>query len=294
MAGEKEVQGVNHQVAHDLFSLLDHEKRTGNVLVFGSYFEIYGGQVYDLLNERHLLRVMENRKRKVCVTGLKEMKMTCPQDMLDALEMGNELRATGATSANDRSSRSHAIFQILLRHPGKYRNPLHGKLSLVDLAGSERGADTAHSDRRTRIEGAQINKSLLALKECIRALSNAKRHKPFRASKLTQVLKDSFVGNSKTVMIATVSPASMNAEHTCNTLRYASRVKDISGGAAAGKMIPFSELRELSSRRVAVKKNKKVVEEIKEEDEDEDEELQEYVLFLTLFLHILQSNRVIT
>ena len=163
-----------------------------------------GGQVYDLLNERHLLRVMENRKRKVCVTGLKEMKMTCPQDILDALEMGNELRATGATSANDRSSRSHAIFQILLRHPGKYRNPLHGKLSLVDLAGSERGADTAHSDRRTRIEGAQINKSLLALKECIRALSNAKRHKPFRASKLTQVLKDSFVGNSKTVMIATV------------------------------------------------------------------------------------------
>ena len=209
MAGEKEVQGVNHQVAQDLFSLLDRENR-GDVLVFASYFEIYGGQVYDLLNERHLLRVMENRKRKVCVTGLKEMKMTCPQDILDALEMGNQLRATGATSANDRSSRSHAIFQILLRHPGKYRNPLHGKLSLVDLAGSERGADTAHSDRRTRIEGAQINKSLLALKECIRALSNAKRHKPFRASKLTQVLKDSFVGNSKTVMIATVRSMNVN------------------------------------------------------------------------------------
>lgn len=263
MAGDVErgVVGVNQHVAQDLFMLRNSIR--SDVLVFGSYFEIYGGQVYDLLNERQLLRVMENGKRKVCVTGMREVGMTSPQDMLMALKEGNSLRATGCTSANDRSSRSHAIFQISLRLPGRYKKQLFGKLSLVDLAGSERGADTAHSDRRTRIEGAQINKSLLALKECIRALSNSKRHKPFRASKLTQVLKDSFVGSSRTVMIATVSPAALNAEHTCNTLRYASRVKDISSNASNAssdvEMVPFSVLRRKFQRATRNESEEEIV-----------------------------------
>lgn len=102
-----------------------------------------------------------------------------------------------------------------------------GKLSFIDLAGSERGADRGETDLRTRMEGAEINKSLLALKECIRALDQDKKHTPFRQSKLTQVLKDSFVGNSRTCMIATVSPNQSNSEHTLNTLRYADRVKEL-------------------------------------------------------------------
>ena len=129
-------------------------------------------------------------------------------------------RTSGQTSANAHSSRSHAVFQIILRRKGK----LHGKFSLIDLAGNERGADTSSADRQTRLEGAEINKSLLALKECIRALGRNKPHTPFRASKLTQVLRDSFIGeNSRTCMIATISPGMASCENTLNTLRYANR-----------------------------------------------------------------------
>ena len=102
-----------------------------------------------------------------------------------------------------------------------------GKMSFIDLAGSERGADTMDNNKQTRLDGAEINKSLLALKECIRALDLDKKHTPFRGSKLTQVLKDSFTGNSKTTMIANVSPATSCCEHTLNTLRYADRVKEL-------------------------------------------------------------------
>lgn len=100
-------------------------------------------------------------------------------------------------------------------------------MSFIDLAGSERGADTIDQNRQTRLDGAEINKSLLALKECIRALDLEKKHTPFRGSKLTQVLKDSFTGNSKTTMIANVSPAASCCEHTLNTLRYGDRVKEL-------------------------------------------------------------------
>jgi kinesin family member 2/24 len=98
------------------------------------------------------------------------------------------------------------------------------------LAGSERGADTNKNEKKTQKDGAEINKSLLALKECIRALDQGKSHTPFRGSKLTQVLKDSFVGYSKTTMIANVSPAANCCEHALNTLRYADRVKDLKSG----------------------------------------------------------------
>ena len=106
---------------------------------------------------------------------------------------------------------------------------IHGKFSFIDLAGSERGADTDQNDRQTRLEGAEINKSLLALKECIRALDMGSNHVPFRGSKLTEVLRDSFLGDSRTVMIANISPATGSCEHTLNTLRYAYRVKELRG-----------------------------------------------------------------
>jgi kinesin family member 2/24 len=130
------------------------------------------------------------------------------------------------TGANADSSRSHAILQLQLKNVRDQQRE-YGKMSFIDLAGSERGADTIDQNKQTRLDGAEINKSLLALKECIRALDLEKKHTPFRGSKLTQVLKDSFTGDSKTTMIANVSPANSCCEHTLNTLRYADRVKEL-------------------------------------------------------------------
>jgi hypothetical protein len=114
-------------------------------------------------------------------------------------------------------------------------NTVEGKLSFIDLAGSERGADTTHSSKQTRMEGAEINTSLLALKEVIRSLERKQGHTPFRGSKLTQVLKDSFVGEkTRTCMVACVSPSHANCEHTLNTLRYADRVKEHTSGNESG------------------------------------------------------------
>lgn len=147
-------------------------------------------------------------------------------EVLKLIQHGNSARTSGQTSANSNSSRSHAVFQIVLRPPGSAR--IHGKFSFIDLAGNERGADTSSANRQTRMEGAEINKSLLALKECIRALGKQSAHLPFRVSKLTQVLRDSFIGEkSKTCMIAMISPGLSSCEHTLNTLRYADRVKEL-------------------------------------------------------------------
>ena len=139
-------------------------------------------------------------------------------------------RRRSQTAQNETSSRSHAILQISVCAPGAPSwndAELRCKLSLVDLAGSEWAAKAQSDDRNNRLDGAEINKSLLCLKECIRALGAHGAHVPFRGSKLTQVLKDSFVGrDSRTVMIANIAPSNFSCDHSLNTIRYAQRVKD--------------------------------------------------------------------
>uniref|UniRef100_A0A8D3ADD5 Kinesin-like protein n=1 Tax=Scophthalmus maximus TaxID=52904 RepID=A0A8D3ADD5_SCOMX len=206
-------KGIYALAARDVFLMLKKPiYKKLDLSVYATFFEIYSGKVFDLLNRKTKLRVLEDGKQQV------------QEDVLKLIEVGNSCRTSGQTSANAHSSRSHAVFQIILRKKGK----MHGKFSLIDLAGNERGADTSSADRQTRLEGAEINKSLLALKECIRALGRNKPHTPFRASKLTQVLRDSFIGeNSRTCMIATISPGMTSCENTLNTLRYANRVKEL-------------------------------------------------------------------
>ncbi|XP_076166795.1 kinesin-like protein 10A isoform X2 [Ptiloglossa arizonensis] len=220
-------KGIYAMVAKDVFKCLKMAKyRPLNLVISASFFEIYSGKVFDLLADKEKLRVLEDGKQQVQIVGLTEKVVETCDEVLKLIQHGNSARTSGQTSANSNSSRSHAVFQIIARSPGTHK--VHGKFSLIDLAGNERGADTSSANRQTRMEGAEINKSLLALKECIRALSRKGTHLPFRASKLTQVLRDSFIGEkSKTCMIAMISPGMSSCEHSLNTLRYADRVKEL-------------------------------------------------------------------
>lgn len=220
-------KGIYAMAARDVFAYLRSPKyKPLNLIVSASFFEIYSGKVFDLLADKAKLRVLEDGKQQVQIVGLTEKVVDNVDEVLKLIQHGNAARTSGQTSANSNSSRSHAVFQIIVRSPGMHR--VHGKFSLIDLAGNERGADTSSANRQTRMEGAEINKSLLALKECIRALGMKGTHLPFRASKLTQVLRDSFIGDkSRTCMIAMISPAMSSCEHSLNTLRYADRVKEL-------------------------------------------------------------------
>lgn len=218
-------KGVYALTARDVFKQING-KFKGSLDVFCTFFEIYCGKVYDLLNNKKKLRVLEDHKNQVQVVDIREQPLNSVEDVLSLIAYGMNIRTSGTTSANQHSSRSHAVFQIILR--SKTTKKEHGKISLIDLAGSERGKDTSSADRITRMEGAEINKSLLALKECIRALGRRDAHVPFRGSTLTKVLRDSFIGdNSRVCMIAMISPGNSDVEHTLNTLRYADRVKEL-------------------------------------------------------------------
>ncbi|XP_062701269.1 kinesin-like protein Klp10A isoform X2 [Aedes albopictus] len=219
--------GIYAMAAKDVFDYLYSPKYNHlNLVVSASFFEIYSGKVFDLLSDKQKLRVLEDGKQQVQVVGLTEKVVDSVEEVLGIINHGNSTRTSGQTSANANSSRSHAVFQLVVRPKGSTK--IHGKFSFIDLAGNERGADTSSANRQTRMEGAEINKSLLALKECIRALGKQNAHLPFRVSKLTQVLRDSFIGEkSKTCMIAMISPGLSSCEHTLNTLRYANRVKEL-------------------------------------------------------------------
>ncbi|CAH9132301.1 unnamed protein product [Cuscuta epithymum] len=234
------------RASRDILNLMHYTYRNQGFQLFVSFFEIYGGKLFDLLNDRKKLCMREDGKQQVCIVGLQEYRVSDVEMIKELIDRGSATRSTGTTGANEESSRSHAILQLSIKKSADANESkparLVGKLSFIDLAGSERGADTTDNDKQTRIEGAEINKSLLALKECIRALDNDQGHIPFRGSKLTEVLRDSFVGNSRTVMISCISPNSGSCEHTLNTLRYADRVKSLSKGNNSKKDVPSSTM----------------------------------------------------
>ncbi|XP_077376636.1 uncharacterized protein LOC144018415 isoform X2 [Festucalex cinctus] len=216
--------GLYALAAQDIFA---HLLATRSPLqVYVSFCEIYCRQVYDLLNNRTRLFVREDGNNVVHITGICDVRVESVNSLMKVISQGLAVRAQRVSGVNPLSSRSHALLQIQLRSP---HQEIIGRMWFIDLAGSERASDTTVTDWQTRMEGAEINQSLLALKECIRSLDQEQRHTPFRQSKLTQVLKDSFVGNSMTCMIANISPGSVATEHTLNTLRYADRVKELRG-----------------------------------------------------------------
>jgi kinesin family protein 18/19 len=216
MTGTSETPGIMYLIIEDMFNsiLQDTEK---NYEIRVSYVEIYNEVIRDLLvpnSKDTYLDLRDDPVKGVCLSGVTEFSVKEPKEVMDLLVTGNKRRTTESTKANQTSSRSHAICQIQLAVRDRTKNieqeMLCGKLSLVDLAGSERGTVTENRGIRL-VEGAKINTSLLALANCINALGDkAKKGSfvPFRDSKLTRMLKDSLGGNCKTVMIATVSPAS--------------------------------------------------------------------------------------
>ena len=208
----------------DVFNFLK-KKEYSNLELWVSFYEIYCNKLFDLLNNKNILQAREDGKGNICIVGLVEKHTKNIEELLDIIDFGLKSRTVGITGANLDSSRSHGILQIVIKT--KDKKEVYSKISFIDLAGSERAVDTIDTNKRTKIDGAEINKSLLALKECIRALDLEKRHKPFRGSKLTLVLRDSFIGNCLTMMIANISPCLSCSEHTLNTLRYADRVKEL-------------------------------------------------------------------
>eukprot|EP01060_Flectonema_neradi_P010751 TRINITY_DN1782_c2_g1_i1.p1 TRINITY_DN1782_c2_g1~~TRINITY_DN1782_c2_g1_i1.p1 ORF type:complete len:1680 (+),score=402.64 TRINITY_DN1782_c2_g1_i1:372-5042(+) len=232
--------GLIPRITHKIFN--DIEKQKSSLVKFevkASYMEIYNERVRCLLNpslDGGSLKVREHPETGPYVEGLTEMSVGSHQEVFRVMHDGNKLRTTAATNMNTHSSRSHALFQltvtqeILMEGSNETLSSKTARLNLVDLAGSERISKTQATGTRL-LEGSNINKSLTTLGQVISALaetsSTSKRHIPYRDSILTWVLKDNLGGNSKTMMIATVSPASDNYDETMSTLRYAERAKKI-------------------------------------------------------------------
>lgn len=238
VSGTSEEPGIIFQAMQELYIKIDDLSDTKNFEISLSYLEIYNETIRDLLNpdiSSKKLVIRENSEDRITVANLSLHKPRNVQDVMDLVVKGNMNRTTSPTDANETSSRSHAVLQIHIMQSDKSMdltmNHTFATLSVIDLAGSERAASTRNRGQRLH-EGANINRSLLALGNCINALclSDGTRrscHVPYRDSKLTRLLKFSLGGNCKTVMIVCISPSSTHYDETLNTLKYANRAKAI-------------------------------------------------------------------
>ncbi|XP_072896830.1 kinesin-like protein KIF1A isoform X22 [Hemitrygon akajei] len=243
---EKEQQGIIPQLCEDLFARINDSANANlSYSVEVSYMEIYCERVRDLLNPKTKgnLRVREHPILGPYVEDLSKLAVTSYNDISDLMDSGNKARTVAATNMNETSSRSHAVFNIIFTqktHDSSADSTSEkvSKISLVDLAGSERADSTGAKGTRLK-EGANINKSLTTLGKVISALAevdsgsnkNKKKKKtdfiPYRDSVLTWLLRENLGGNSRTAMVAALSPADINYDETLSTLRYADRAKQI-------------------------------------------------------------------
>ncbi|KAE8294402.1 Kinesin-like protein KIF1A [Larimichthys crocea] len=243
----KDQQGIIPLLCEDIFvKISDNTDNSMSYSVEVSYMEIYCERVRDLLNPKNKgnLRVREHPLMGPYVEDLSKLAVTSYNDIQDLMDSGNKARTVAATNMNETSSRSHAVFNIIFtqkRHDADTDNTSEkvSKISLVDLAGSERADSTGAKGTRLK-EGANINKSLTTLGKVISALAevdsmsnkNKKKKKvesfiPYRDSVLTWLLRENLGGNSRTAMVAALSPADINYDETLSTLRYADRAKQI-------------------------------------------------------------------
>ncbi|ETO33684.1 kinesin heavy chain [Reticulomyxa filosa] len=266
MVGDKNEPGIMVCTLKDLFHLANKNKIHYEINILIAFMEIYNEEIRDLMSkERAVVKLRESptkvfplpplgfspspfsnfthlsgafsffsskkkkKKKGVVVSGVKLVPAGTSEEVIRLLEVGNRRRTTEATLMNETSSRSHAILQIYVETKPKTDEQSHkimnGKLNMIDLAGSERG--TVASNQGNQREGSNINRSLLALGNCINALVDGKKFVPYRDSKLTRMLQDALGGNSLAVMIVNLSPSSIQWEETHNSLKYADRAKNI-------------------------------------------------------------------
>jgi hypothetical protein len=227
--------------------------RLKQFLVQASMLEIYNEEIRDLLGRdpKQKLELKESTKKGLYVKGLTSYVVKSIEEITHVMRVGKKNRSVGETLMNKSSSRSHSIFVITIETGQKspLDNQIHfrvGKLNMVDLAGSERQSKTGTEVGGQRFkEGIQINKSLSALGNVMKALVDGRStHIPYRDSKLTRLLETSLGGNAKTVMVANVSPASYNYEETLSTLRYADRAKKIKNKPVINEDPKDAKLRE--------------------------------------------------
>ncbi|KAI0921236.1 hypothetical protein AcW2_006272 [Taiwanofungus camphoratus] len=229
--------GIIYLTMASLFQQIEDRREDNIIDVIVTFLEIYNEEIRDLLAEpgtpvpRGGLQIREDRTVKV--VGLTEMRPTSADEVKEIVLLGNSRRTQSPTHANETSSRSHAVLQVHVTQAPRTASITEQRtmatLSIIDLAGSERAAATTNMGQRM-VEGANINKSLLALGNCINALcesGGAVRHIPYRNSKLTRLLKFSLGGNCKTVMIVCIAPTSLHFDDTQNTLLYAERATKI-------------------------------------------------------------------
>ncbi|XP_077399136.1 kinesin-like protein KIF1B isoform X2 [Vanacampus margaritifer] len=243
MMGKQEdgQEGIIPMLCEDLFEKIneDNNKEELSYSVEVSYMEIYCERVRDLLNPKNKgnLRVREHPLLGPYVEDLSKLAVTSYTDIADLMDAGNKARTVAATNMNETSSRSHAVFTIVFtqrKHDSEtdLSTEKVSKISLVDLAGSERADSTGAKGTRLK-EGANINKSLTTLGKVISALAEVSKKKkksdfiPYRDSVLTWLLRENLGGNSRTAMVAALSPADINYDETLSTLRYADRAKNI-------------------------------------------------------------------
>ncbi|XP_073722255.1 kinesin-like protein KIF19 [Misgurnus anguillicaudatus] len=235
MLGLDSEPGIYIRTLNDLFKAIQESSEEFDCSVYMSYIEIYNEMIRDLLNPSSgYLELREDAKGEIRIAGLTEFSTCNAKEIMALLTKGNKQRTQESTAANKTSSRSHAILQVTVKQKSRVKDINEevrvGKLFMVDLAGSERASQTQNRGKRMT-EGAHINRSLLALANCINALSERCGKGPqfvnYRDSKLTRLLKDALGGNSRTVMITHISPASSNFEESRNTLVYADKAKNI-------------------------------------------------------------------
>lgn len=216
----------------DLFARITAKSDECDFSLTVSYLEIYNETIRDLLAPESGPLQLREANGTATPAGLSSKEPTCAADVVEWITLGNQNRTVNATEANATSSRSHAVLSVTVTQKpkagGMTDNTQTASLSVIDLAGSERASVTKNKGDRL-IEGANINRSLLALGNCINALCDPRKrgHVPYRDSKLTRLLKQSLGGNCKTVMIVCVSPSSAHYDETHNTLQYANRAKEI-------------------------------------------------------------------